>query len=343
MLAINTFIPQNVTSLFNNRRTTTGSVYYSNLAPLKYDTVSFGLTEKDLPSKDIQGMFKLPAGTANKIYKNAKQTKNYLAKQLYEIFDGLISSSPNDGKPIGEIVCRTKLPKSIDEKAMTRRWINEDEVKSNMTDIIGARIIMNNSSVENVDKVIDRITDAVRNDKLRIIEIENYRPEPEIDENGDIKYSYDYASFNALRRLKCECDKKGRSIPKRDEDLPTGYMAIHLLTELPNSFTGEIQIMGKDVAKLKDIEDLCYKAKSGKKIDPIYKPIRDILKPLRNKNDVILQREYNKYTRNAYTHQRMKETFSNDDSCGFLKIPNYLPEELDFNNLARIKSECEKK
>jgi len=342
MLVLSSYTP-NIFSNYANKLNISATVNRSNLAPLRYDTISFGNTDKKLPAdqKFIES-FKLSEASVNNIHSNAIQAKNYLENQLSNLFEDMISKNVHDDKPVLSINYRVKTPESIAEKALTRRWLNEKEVKSGMTDIVGARIIMNNASRENVDKVIEKLTNAEKNGKLRILEIENYRPEPKIDDKGDIIHSYDYASAKALSKLKCECDKKGRSIPKRDEDLPTGYMAIHLLTELPNGFTGEIQIMGKDVAALKDIEDICYKCKSGKSINPIYEPMKEKLEPLMNDDDVLLQHEYNNYTRKAYIYQRNKEPYNIKANTGYLQIPNYLPKELDFNYLAKLKHQCEK-
>lgn len=306
MLTFNSFIPKfNGIQPAQNRYTAVPK--YPNLAPLARDTVSFGRTDKNISNNP---KFGISLAAAKKINIDAEDAKNYLERQLTDILSDMIRPESGEGslsKPIKTINYRVKTPKSIREKSMTRRWINEKEVKSGMTDIVGARILMSDASVDNVDKVLRRLADGEDNNKLQIIEIENYRPEPEIDENGNITKSYDYASPQALRKLKSECDKKGTMISKRDEDVPTGYMAIHLLTKLPNGFTGEIQIMGTDVAELKEIEDLCYKVKSGKSIDKKYEPIKRMLSPLSDRNDIMLQREYNNYTRKAYIHQRNKE------------------------------------
>lgn len=344
MLAINNFIPkiniQNPALPNYQQKAQFDRTRYPNLAPLKYDTVSFGLTEKAVGDE----RFGISTKEAEKIHNEAKASGKYLKFQLGKIFHDMIISEENPDGIMQEPKCRIKTPKSIQEKSATRRWINSKEVKSHMTDIVGARIILTNSSIENVNKVIDRITKAEQNNDLQIIEIENYRPEPEIDEDGNITHSYDYSSPNALRKLKAEIDKKGTMISKRDEDIPSGYMAIHLLTKLPNGFTGEIQIMGKDIAELKEIEDLCYKIKSGKSVDKKFANVEKILQPLKNNEDTILRREFNNYTRNAYKYQRNKKPLSSGEfvHSPFLTIPDYLPSNLDFNNIYEEVKKCNK-
>ncbi len=339
MLTFNTFIPKfNNTPFIQPQQRFVSR--FSNLAPLTQDTVSFGRTEKNIGNPK----FGITQTEAERINQEAITSGKYLNLQLTNILGDLIApegAPPSKQKPIEAIHYRIKSPDSIREKSTTRRWINPDEVKSNMTDIVGARIILGKTTTDCVDKVLDRIADAERDNRLQIIEIENYRPEPEIDEEGNILHSYDYSSPQALRRLKAECDKKGTMISKKDEDVPTGYTAIHLLTKLPNGFTGEIQILGTGVGKLKDIEDLCYKVKSGKSIDKKYKPMEKTLEPLKNKDDVILKREFNNYTRASYIYQRDKYLGRITKGPEYLTIPEYLPPELDFNNLAAEKRICD--
>src|SRR5574344_1183138 len=120
-------------------------------------------------------------------------------------------------------------------------------------------------------------------------------------------------------------------------------MAIHLLTKLPNGLTGEIQILGTDVAQLKEIEDLCYKAKAGKSIDKKYAPVEEMLEPLKDSDDSMLQKEYMDYTRDEYIYQRDKETqmVKRKYNTQYLEIHEYFPKELDFNNLKKKMKQCD--
>ena len=65
------------------------------------------------------------------------------------------------------------------------------------------------------------------------------------------------------------------------------------------------------------------------------------LEPLKNKDDVILKREFNNYTRASYIYQRNKYLGRITKGSEYLPIPEYLPPELDFNNLAAQKHQCD--
>ena len=72
-----------------------------------------------------------------------------------------------------------------------------------------------------------------------------------------------------------------------------------------------------------------------------------MISALADKNDVILRKEHSKYTRNAYLYQRDIEQNKNkrkkQQTQEFLHIPDYLPEKLDFNNVAHEIEKCDGK
>ena len=317
----------------------------TNLAPLKRDTVSFGATCKEMGLNAIsQG---INHNTALKIHEDALVAQNYLHKQLDSILGDMVRPKSGKGalsRPIDIIRYRTKSAKSIREKAGARKLYNTKEIKENLTDIIGARIVMADANIKSVNEVMDRLTNAVNKDHLKVLEIENYRPDPLLDDEGNVKKVYDYASPRALGNLRDACLNKGIDIHKRDEDIPSGYMAIHMLGPLPNGFTGEIQLMGKDVEALKEVEDTCYKVKNGKHLEKQYAPVEKMLKPLANKEDTILRKGYMDYTRQAYLAQRAKEPRrSKQKDYTFMHIPeslDYIPPQLDFNNIYAEMKKC---
>ncbi|MCR5265504.1 MAG: hypothetical protein K6E29_02790 [Cyanobacteria bacterium RUI128] len=317
---------------------------YSNLAPLSRDTVSFTSGLQDM--EDVSNGINLK--TAKLLYNDVQPAQKYLNRQIDRILGDLVRPEHGTGslsKPIEIIRKRAKLPESIVEKSATRSLHSYDEVKYGLTDLAGAKIVMADTSKEAVDKVIGRLTEAVENGKLKILEIENYRPDPEINNAGEVVRTFDYSSPLALKNLKKACDDKSdTSIRKVDEDRPSGYMAIHLLVQLPGGFTGEIQIIGNEMERLKDVEDMCFKVKNGKHLPKKYASVEKMLSPIANKDDVVLRKEYSKYTRKAYLYQRDLEQNRNkrkkQDTQEFLHIPDYLPEALDFNNVAKEIARC---
>jgi hypothetical protein len=123
-----------------------------------------------------------------------------------------------------------------------------------------------------------------------------------------------------------------------------------------------MQIIGADVEILKDVENFCYKLKNGLDImqghyayAPFVKHFISYYPDEKDKSEDAqkLRNAYLEYTRKAYELQRNRTPdYANaqDDvtnwayryptikECGFEGV---IPVELDFNNLARIKRDCD--
>lgn len=326
--------------------------------PLPKDTVSFGATPKAMGSrKDAITM-----SLAKAINKEATEALEFWKSKLNPFLYDLEATYEKTG-PIEKIMSRVKEPNSIVEKAATRGWVNKEEIKKSMTDLAGMKIIMRDGSKQEVNKVIERLIAYVNETGARIVEIENKRPLPVYNQYGEISKSYDYASPMYLANLQKVASKSvGRPIRYIDENTPTNYMAIHILTELPNGITGELQIMGHDVAALKALEDMCYKVKNGKNLPKKYASIEKVLVPLKPpvkpesgiedaefkaalKKNNFIQDEHLKYTQEAYLVQKDKEPrpfkVRGKQKETFLEAPSYLPKELDFNYLQKLKDDCD--
>lgn len=339
ILPITGFSPAFLVPKKNNNQNTRSFGLVMN-KPLSHDTVSFTSSPKVMQSRKNAITMKL----AKKIHEEAVEATKFMRAKLGPYLYDLEATTFAANNPIEVISQRAKTATSIVEKAATRGWVNQDEIKRGMTDLAGMKIVMRDASRENVDKVIERLVTAVTEGGAKIVEIENKRPLPIYGPDGKISRSYDYASPIALIKLQRAASKLlGREIKLVDENTPSNYMAIHILMELPNGITGELQIMGHDVAMLKELEDLCYKVKNGKNIDKKYAPIEKALAPLKDEENSLLRSEHDKYTQEAYLVQREVEPRAHKSRKKekFLAAPPTLPKELDFNNIYMQKQACD--
>lgn len=324
--------------------------------PLLKDTVSFKGTPKLMGDRKNA----ISMSLAKDIHEEAVMALNYMKTRLKPFLYDLEVSAFAPKNPI-ELICeRAKSATSIVEKAVTRGWENKEEIKKGMTDLAGMKIIMRDASRPEVNKVIERLIDFTKETGVKIVEIENKRPIPIYNQYDEVIKSYDYASPGVIARLQKAASKvAGRDIRCIDENTPSNYMAIHMLMELPNGITGELQIMGHDIAQLKELEDMCYKVKNGKNLDKRYAVIEKTLSPIKPpaakdgvedeayiaqvKKYQFLKDEHDKYTQEAYMEQREKDPrpFNSKKKETFLRIPSYLPKELDFNNIYQLKKECD--
>ncbi len=220
-------------------------------------------------------------------------------------------------------------------------------IKSYANDIVGARIVLREPDPNYTKKVFSALKAAVEAGKLKITSIENNIPDPdklpEGDSVSDYIYAHDY-TLQALRRVSGSELKTNKS--------KSGYMAVHINVDFSDcdfaknkrysGYKGEIQILGREVEKLKEIEDLCYKLKDNKNaIKSEYKPFKTHFEKYYtgDTKDV-----FDDYTYKMYLAQRRKpkspkrKDFPSPAQLGF---KDKLPEQLDFNQLAKIKAECD--
>lgn len=218
-------------------------------------------------------------------------------------------------------------------------------IKHYAQDIVGARVLLRESDPDYTRIVINALKDAVDAGALKITSIENNIPAPEKMPADKSLSDYIYATEPQLLKLASAADA-----PLLTNLSKSGYLAIHINVDLSNSklfgntpydgYMGEIQIIGKDVEKLKDVEDLCYKCKDNKKaIHTAYKDFLAHFNKYYQGDDV--KQAFEDYTYALYLYQKAipagsqrRKEFPSLKELGFDKS---VPPELDFNVLAKIK------
>lgn len=331
----------------------------SNLAPLKEDTLTFsGRLEQKMTTDENPKNLVLTHGAARQVIEEARDSHNMLRNQMNNVLGALVEKEGDHTKkdrterPIKKIKCTMKAPYSLMEKVSQKKIAKKDKIKDNITDIVRARVVLNTESEEGGDKVIDKITEAVQSGKMKIVEIENYH-----QKRG--KKVYQYASNSALDKLEnAILEKSTEKVENLRSDINTagdsGYIALHLLAELKDGFRGEIQIIGKDVERLKELEDLTYKAVAGKNLDSKYQQLDDLFYKMRearyktkeqNQEARKLKNAFHKYTREAYLYEKTKPASQKNESFLHLSTlaPSALSDEFDLNNLAKMRDQADKK
>lgn len=275
----------------------------------------------------------------------------FLNDELFDTsIDGVISNAERKMQDILKEIENTPRPDK-EENYSHGAYINPKTmtgVKHYANDIARCRIIMNVPEKNSTDKVLDELEKLVRSGKLKIKSIENYIPKQEKLPAGDKIYKYLYTNESKIQELADIAGADYRNTPS-----PSGYMGIHINVDLTNSvfgpkndilngFQGEIQILGRDVMQLKDIEDLCYKLKDNKSsIGDMYKPFKEyFLKYYTPK----CRAAFDDYTYALYLYQRALPPHSNKMKFPPIKYfdkTGRIPPELDFNKLKARKELCE--
>ena len=326
-----------------------GKTNFSNLSPLDKDTVSFSGKTLKSDVKKTNNSERPALRTAQRIYEDSDYAYGQLRYILSQTFDMPVidinshkakekmdrAINDNRKKPVIMITSRRKSPNSIAEKMASWKLRSMSSTKNTLNDIIGAKIVVSGTSTREGDYVLDKLTEAVKKGRLKIKEIKNHN-------QGD--KTLNYATKAKINKLLNAARKTNSTCTYIDQPRDTGYLAIHIITdEITDGYSAEIQIMGLDVAKFKEIEDFCYKCRAEKEIPPELKEFKDIFQIL-NENPKLNQ-EYMEYTKKAYAHERKKGSHKAENSGRFLPIPkgSSLPKALDFNKIASTIKMTDKK
>ena len=346
---------------------------YTNLAPLQVDTLSFTSRAKKEQTKALsmpEVATRVSSTEAKSLTERARTITSSLANKLHQeaendcvqlqrVLDKALlplkarNNTPCDAKhPIYAIEYRAKSANSIREKASQKFLYKKESVIKNVHDLIGARIILGTSDPKGVNSVIDKLINCAKEGKIKITEIENLAP---------ANKKYQYVSQTKLHQLaQASFDRFGICVPEMNTIRDSGYTAVHLLVEFPDGITGEIQILGKNVAIFKELEDISYKIIQGKSTDSKYTEIKEILSSISlplvanssnpaNIEKAKLRKEFVAYATAAYKFERDKELQSIVDDFpihSFLTLYEFsklygkrihLDPKMDFNYLYRLK------
>ena len=357
----------------NNFSTNLLNDNFTNLMPLSKDTVSFGEARKkgtlSSSKKDIEVIPERKvrkSSSSEKQINHAERTSLKLTQALFKEseyafnkFKLILSDAfpdvtvididnenakdmmlreltNNQDKPVVLITARRKHPASISEKMAQGHLRSKKAARENIHDLIGARIIVSGTSTKEGEYVLDRLTEAVKKGRFQIKHVKNH-----LQENPSLNY------VTRKRLDKFVADNRRingiSSCKYTDEPRDSGYLAIHLITDdIEDGFSAEIQIMGHDVEKFKELEDICYKCHAGKGVAKKYQPLQELFKPLQQNPQ--LKSDFIEYTKRAYAYERLKPDHGEKELMEHLKIPSDLkiPKELDFNNLAKIKERIDR-
>ena len=272
--------------------------------PLSKDTVSF--QGDKLPSKKSmeKGAYIISADLAMRI-QAIKAPAHERKKQLLEkyfgdlIEQGLISFHD-----------RLKSIRSIREKATTNGWATMDAILDHMDDISGLCFVLN--SAKAFPEINKRFKQMLEERELEVTQVEYHRRAPKYKKNQIIE-SYDSFKPNELQRLRDEINRIQNPTRKIwfDVDSRSGYSGLHSALRSKNGEKSELQMMVKNIFVVKNIENLLYKIRNGKAIDPKYEIVArylTALKPLDENATAeevrlheLLDVAMTKYTQDAYT------------------------------------------
>lgn len=343
-------------------------------SPLQADTVSFRGTPK-LANKQWEISKETARAIRRKLASSAQKVESF----MQDSFGDLVASEKYPKNPLSEIGFRLKSIGSIAEKTGSRQWSSVDEILTEMTDLIGAKLVFRDAARNKVDAVLDRFIPLIKSRKVELIEVENKRPIivknlPEYQAS-----EFDYASIDFLNKMiaiQNDVWKKGgnkQRVKKRldDDFTKANYCATHFLFKLPGKtpVTFELQVLGNNVNATKHIDDIVYKKLDGKNSSESNPEFDKIFEPLTNKKffaaepnakEIVenAKKKFEKYRGEVFILQRRKEPLPYHKGKHvelFLPMPYKLfPSDIeikygissadfDYNNLNRVLQRGKKK
>lgn len=282
---------------------------------------------------------------AKELHNRAKNLENAFNVKMW-MFDGLLIGDSKKSPAIQPVIVsketRIKSPQSIAKKLAAkvsktpgydssyRPLMDTELAKDEIHDVFGARLVLRTGTEKETNKIINRIIDSYKvgdsyryENGLKIKTIKNYGI-------TDKKYVTNKKLYELIHAI----DLAGGERPEvKTEMKNSGYTATHIIFEVGSGIDGEIQILGRGVLRVKNVEDVCYKGLQGKALEgmpEIAKALKKIGK------DPELTNEFKAYLRSAYHLAKTKWDKMPDDileAQRFPKIPEKFPSCLDLNNI----------
>ena len=239
--------------------------------PLTQDTVSFGAAPA----------VKMLESRANGLNRRTAIKINKIAEGMQPEIEKFIRGVFADCSFIEYVSGRAKKPGSIVEKSCVLGVSTIDDAFKNMTDLNATKAVMVDGSRKNTHKALDALLEMIKRGFVILEEIEIKRPIAAKGLKGKDVSKYDYAAPDKLVEFVSAAEEAmGKKVSFLEPDYTkANYTAIHFLLRLPGQKrVFEFQLMGHDVAKFKDLDDILYKVLNNKNVGDEYKPIVDLLK-----------------------------------------------------------------
>lgn len=344
IFGINTLLPQNIVPSGQNNNVGISNVPQYGIKmsePLSCDTVNFkGAINTNKTLGDLaDAVTRLLARQIREIYEKPHNDMLKLINKNYsDLFD----------KKLITLMERIKKEFSICEKTTTIEATTKRDILENMQDISGFAFVLEDGKA--FQQFLLRTAKLVKSKEISIVDMEYYRIPPKI-KRGKVVESYDSLNANGIQKLGTVVDEVNASEKPilNEKPSPAGYSGLHITLKDKNGLYHEWQVMTRAMWNLKEVENLFYKIKEGKAMDPKYSYIEDVLSPLKPIDEYATEKEKNLYrifknkiklyTLEAYK-ERLKRPFEN--RMEFLKPSDPEVAKYDFNKIAQFKELCDK-
>lgn len=252
---------------------------------------SFNALKEALP-EEFQGILKGRAKSEISIYEKILKEKTTVINENIKTIQSDKTLSPEiKQQKIGELLKR-------------RKQIQEDAnyAKSLISDLLGSRLILEDMSSKNIDRLIAGLVDSIKKGKIEITEIENYCGMNELYPTRNDFYFSD-AQINKLRKV-------SPNMNVRNAYKSSGYTAVQLKIRPKGGEVIELQIRGSKVDSFAELEHITYDLRQGKdtangdnKAGILLTKVQEAIKKLTDKQ----YKSYQKYIYDNYIYAQAQE------------------------------------
>lgn len=221
-------------------------------------------------------------------------------------------------------------------RAAKKKFNTDDNfARKFVDDLSGTRLVVKDPVPENIDKIVNSIAEAIKNDKIVITEIKNYY--------GAGNKSGVYFNENHIAKIKAAVKEKGiikgieAPIPKE-----SGYCTVQMKIKHKSGNWGELQIRGQHINEIENVEHIVYDLKKDKDIIKGNLELAKLFYPIKKAIKKLSADKYSEFQ--DYIVKKYK--FARDKEMGIVTedpiLPNGVDKVLDVNNLKVIYEKSQK-
>ena len=332
-----------------------------------------GYIEDNFPDLDKSGIRKIASAykTVEKMELHSEDIKKWSESvpQLYDYAHQIQNEGVQDGEKtkvrianaLGvkpeNIMARAKGLESTYDK-LARKVLNGKDIenlnqaKPLVDDLVGTRLVMNDVSQENIDKLVDNLCKSIRNHEVQITEIHNYSNNAQKYLSEDNIKSILKANALANKDLEAKGQKGVEIKIEKDEQTSiSGYVSAQMNIRYKDEngnfgARGELQIRGDNMNKYGEIEHIPYDIRRGKNIgknnaelEKHFEPVEHAVHKLKRNG---LDKIYDNYILDCYKYLRDYELGKAEGEFRLPDFPNEIKdyEILSFESLDRINEKA---
>lgn len=226
----------------------------------------------------------------------------------------------------------------ISELRAAKKKFNTDDdfARKFVDDLVGTRLVVKDPVPENIDKIVNSLVEAIKNDKIVITEIKNYY--------GAGNQKGVYFNENHIAKIKAAAKDKDITIKSIDAPIPkdSGYCTVQMKIKHKSGNWGELQIRGQHINEIENVEHIVYDLKKGKDIIKGNLELAKLFYPIKKAIKKLSAEKYSEYQ--DYVVKMYK--FARDKEIGVISeqpiIPNGVESVLDVKNLKTVLKKSQK-